>query len=124
MSSGFKVFLKSLPVLLSFLGFEFIVYFLLLVSFNNDVSSVWFFVHYPLFIRIPLGIAFVISFISLIKAHDHKYVFLAICLNVAFVVLFFEIYIFKTMRNPLLTARDFLAELWSNILFFFRMVSK
>jgi len=120
--TAFKTFLKSLPVLLTFLGFEFIVYFFIMVSFNNDFSSIMFFKKFPLVIRIPLFIAFFFSSIILFRANDFKHVFLAIFLNVLFAIFFFEVYVFQSIRNPFIILWEFLVSLYNNVCFFFKEI--
>jgi len=115
METADKIILKSFPVLLSFLGFEFIIYFFLIVSFRNDFSSVWFFVQFPLILRIPLFFALAISFITFIKAENQKHVFLAIFINLLIITLYFEINVFKSIPNPFLIIGNLVISLYSRI---------
>jgi hypothetical protein len=118
-----KLFLKSLPVFLSFLSAEFIIYFFLSVSFQNDFTILYYLKQNPLVLRIPVIISFVASCYAFIKASDQKHIFLAIFLNFIFLFFFVEVHIFHSIPNPFLLIFEFFKNTYYNFLFLIKKIT-
>jgi len=95
-----KVFLKSLPIFISFVALEFVVYFFIYFCFSTDFIAIEFLTAFPLVLRIPILTAFCFSLIAMFISKDQQHFFLALTLNMVFLGIFFEIAMFKTLPNP------------------------